>query len=126
MAKYNSSAKFKVTGSYDVQSASPLDVRVVVDNRIDLVRNATFKVAAAEGYIYEGIVVYVCESQSLYIQTFDAGHFVWYTGPDYPITDEELEVDYGWKKLESNGGEIDWNEDIGESESEDSDEDSDY
>jgi len=123
MAKYNSSAKFKVTGSYDVQSASPLDVRVVVDNRIDLVRNATFKVAAADGYIYEGIVVYVCESQSLYIQTFDSEHFVWYDGPDYPITDYELEVNYGWKK---NGEEIYWKEDIGESESEDSDEDSDY
>jgi len=125
MAKYNSSAKFKVTGSYDVQSASPLDVRTVVDNRIDLVRNATFKVAAVEGYIYEGIVVYVCESQSLYIQTFDSEHVVWYDGPDYSITDDELLTDYGWKKLESNGGEIDWKEDIGESESEDSD-DSDY
>lgn len=126
MSKYNSSAKFKVTGSYDVQSASPLDVRTVVDSRIDLVRNATFKVAAAEGYIYEGIVVYVCESQSLYIQTFDAGHIVWYDGPDdYPITDEELLGVYGWKKLEANGGDIDWKEDIGESESEDSD-DSNY
>lgn len=122
MAKYNSSAKFKVTGSYDVQSASPLDVRIVVDKRIDLVRNATFKVAAPEGYIYEGIVVYVCESQSLYIQKFDSEHFVWYDGPDYPITDYELEVRYGWKK---NGEEIYWKEDIGESESEDSD-DSDY
>ena len=125
MAKYNSSAKFKVTGSYDVQSDSPLDVRIVVDNRIDLVRNNTFKVAAAEGYIYEGIVVYVCESKSLYIQTFDAEHFAWYDGQDYSITDDELFADYGWKKLETNGVDIDWKVDIGESESEDSD-DSNY